>query len=107
MKLKISVLLLVSLFLLTGCNSQTNEAYGYTLTREDIDACATVLEIVYTDDVYEYYFSCSESSRFVIENDSGDTFTIYEILEDDLLTIEELYDLFDGDLLRTKIDSSD
>lgn len=99
------VLLVVSL---TACSEEfINEQFGYTVTKRDADkACATALDIVYSDDRYEYYFGCLESDRYIIKDEDGNEFAIKEILEQELLTIGEVYILFDGHLAKMEIDTS-
>jgi|GEM_PF-3758487 len=103
MKKTIAIILITSLSLvLSGCSEVVNEAYGYNLSRESNYSCATAIEEVYQTDGYIYYFGCLESQFYTIADSSGNEYDIYQILEDNLLTIEEIYDLFDGHLSRMK-----
>jgi len=100
MKIKL-VILMASVLLLVGCSEVINEEFGYSLTKINDDACATALEVVYTDEQYEYGFGCLESDRYIISDEDGNEYSIYDVIEEELLTIEELFKLFDGHLYRT------
>lgn len=95
-----SIIIILVVLLLTGCNEEINDEFGYTLTKINDDACATMLEVVYTDEEYEYGFGCLESDRYIIKDEEGNEYSIYEVLENELLTIDEVYELFDGHLYR-------
>ncbi len=103
MKIKLALIIIISVLLLTGCTKKINEEIGYALTKINDDECATALEVVYTDEEYEYGFGCLESDRYIISDENGNEYTIYEVIDDGLLTIEEIYELFDGHLYRTEI----
>ena len=104
--MKIKLLVIIALvLLLTGCTEKINEEFGYTLTKINNDECLTALEVVYTDDDYEYSFGCLESDRYIISDEDGNEYSIYDVLDDELLTIEEVYELFNGYLNRIEISS--
>ena len=109
MKFRIG-LLFILVFLLVGCSlvgsSQelVNEKYGYRVYKEKQYECSEALENVYEDDEYVYYFPCLESQFYVIKNQDDEIFDIYDLIEQELLTIEEIYDLFDGHLPRSPIE---
>ena len=108
--MKVKLLFVIGLvFTLSSCSDVgvINEEYGYTLHMDDFDGCDDMIEEVYNDGEYMYYFDCIKSTYYRAENEDGDTFSIYELIQDELLTIDEVYDLFKGELIRREITAGD
>lgn len=53
-------------------------------------ACAEALELFYTDDKYEYYFSCLKGSEVIVEYTDGSEETVKEALKKDRIQISDL-----------------
>ena len=101
MKMKwIVVVVLVLMF--TGCDSEqvVNTRYGYTVYKEDFESCATALEIVGQDGIFEYYFPCLESQYYTVVDEEGNEYSAKELYEQDLLSLQQIYELFDGNINR-------
>ena len=100
MKLRF-IVAIAFVLLLSGCGAKlVNKEYGYKLFREDFSGCDDAEEEVYVSGEYYYYFPCLESQHYYIRDEEGNKYTVYEILEEELLTIEQVYNLFDGHIHR-------
>jgi hypothetical protein len=64
----------------------------YDLIEQRGTMCAQALEIVYTDETYEYYFNCLKSGSVYFVSDI-ETIDFHEAKRRNILNYEELYEL--------------
>ena len=54
--------------------------------------CAESLENIYSDEEYDYYLSCIKSDKIKIKFSNGNEYTLKEVLDKNILSIEDLID---------------
>ncbi|MFA5407463.1 MAG: hypothetical protein WC343_01680 [Bacilli bacterium] len=64
----------------------------YDLVEQRSLACAEAIEILDSDDTYDYYFNCLKSDRIYFVSDT-ETIKIHEAYDRGIITKEELYEL--------------
>lgn len=101
------IMLLVVIFFmafLTGCQEEDRikQMYGYTLTTNDFEGCDDMVEPIGQDGQYKYYFPCLESQYHIATDVDENSFTAHELYESNLLTLKQIYNLFEGVINRTE-----
>lgn len=102
------VMLLILLVLITACNTDNNrrlinEADGYKAYVQTGYKCAEEIEEIGSLNNNIYFFPCVESIQYTIETNDGSEYSIYQVLEDEHLSLEELYTLLDGKLYKEQL----
>lgn len=95
-------LLIIFVFglLLVGCNKEkekTNiddkdKSSKEFVIVDETEVCAQALEEIYRDSDYIYYLSCIKSGNITIKFEDGRVYTLREVLNNNILTIDELID---------------
>ena len=66
----------------------------WTVYYAEEDACLTIEELFYSDDTYNYYFSCAMSSRYIVKR-GFEEYSLVFALENDYIEISELEEVID------------
>ena len=82
---------LIVLVILTGCNEKVETSNDFKII-DNTEICAEALEEIYRDDSYIYYLSCIKSDNIIIEFDDNTKYKLREVLENNILSIDELID---------------
>ncbi|MDD2203086.1 MAG: hypothetical protein PHT75_01145 [Bacilli bacterium] len=64
----------------------------YDIIEQKGLACAEAIEILASDETYEYYFNCLKSDRIYFVSDE-EVIKVHEAYDRKIITKEELYDL--------------
>jgi hypothetical protein len=94
---------IMSMFLSSCAPELVNEKYGYKLYKESYSACSTMIEEIEVSNDYLYYFPCLESQYYVLEDEEGKEYNFNDFMLYSDLTIEEVFDLFDGIIHRMEL----
>ena len=82
-----------------------NVINGYKLYANDVDICASVIEDVYYDDEFVYYFPCLLSSKFLVVIDDK-VFSLHYVFENRLIEPSKIMALV-PELLRRPMSNKD
>lgn len=76
-------------------------AEEWTIYYKDEDSCATMIEVFYIDENYEYSFNCLMSDRYLIKSGFEEHSLVFA-LENGYIEISELEEIIDFN--KTEID---
>ena len=86
------IIAFVFLLFIVGCGKKEEVINNKFKIIDDTEVCAQALEEIYRDEENVYYLSCIKSGNIKIEFEDGKSYSLKEVLEKDILTIDELID---------------
>lgn len=72
-----------------SCSIGEEEKLSFEII-DSTEVCAEALEEIYKDNKYTYYLPCMKSGNILIKFSNGNEYSLKEVLDKDLLTIDEL-----------------